>query len=137
MATDPKEMYNKNANIPDSLTEEVLIDYVPHVSQEDIDRGYMIRYFVRQANHIDGFITEVAQSDYESLKTNHFYVTLELHWRITGPLDDIPGPNAVNTPTRLYTGVTTANSLALNEGEKVLPGIKLRLRNPTAYYIFG
>jgi hypothetical protein len=28
MATDPKEMYNKNANIPDSLTEEVLIDYV-------------------------------------------------------------------------------------------------------------
>lgn len=137
MATNSSDFYNTIANVPDSLTETLLVDYTPQVMQEDLDRGYMIRYFARQTNHPDGFITEVIQADYMSLKLNHFYLVVSLQWRITGSLDDVPGPQSVNTPTRLFTGILTANRLAIVEAEKTLPGLSLRLRNLSSYYVFG
>jgi hypothetical protein len=100
-------------------------------------RVHVNRYFARQANHSEGFITEINYEQYLTLKGNHLYTTLEVPWRVSGPLDDIPGPQVINTPTRLMTGVVTANRLVLEDAEKVLPGIKLRLRNLTAYYHFG
>lgn len=127
-------VYNSVASVPDSLTEVDVNEYIPTVVQTDIARGYMTRYFVRQANHKTGYITEVSQTDYNSFKSNSFYQTLVLPWRISGPLDDTPGPMMLNAPLRMVTGVITANTISLTTADQTMPGIKNKVIDLTQFY---
>jgi hypothetical protein len=130
-------LYNSLISVPDSLTETPLIEYFPSITQDDISRGFMLRYFARQTNQTTEYITEIDKTEFDSLQSNKFYTTLELVWRITGALDDVAGPSVANSPTRSFTGLKTANQLALLAAEKTLPGIQSRIPNLTQFYQFG
>jgi hypothetical protein len=119
--------------LPDFETVD-LRDYVPVISKEDIDAGSIERYFARQVNHAEGYITEISKNEYDKIRRNSLYNTIVITWRISGPVDDKLGPQTGNSPVRLYTGVKTANTLTLAEAERQMPGMTSRIINPTQYY---
>lgn len=128
-------IYNSIAKPPKSLLGVDLNEYIPKLSEDDIDRGTIERYFVRQANHLVGEIVEIDKQSFERLKANALWQTVQLTWRIAGDLDDVLGPPNINSPVRTYTGVITANQMAIDEGNAVLPGLKYKLMNNTQYWI--
>lgn len=109
-------------------------EYYPNITERDIDNGSIIRYFVRQANHSKGDITEIDQKTYVRLKNNRLFKVITLSWKITGPLDDVAGPNKVNSPVRLLTGVNTANRLAIEDADKEMLGLKYKLTNYSQFW---
>lgn len=120
---------------PKTLTmKPPMVDYYPEITEDDVDKGYVTRYFIRQSNHRTGEIIEIDSGTYRKFKTNPLYKTIELEWKITGKLDDVFGPMDKNSPTRLITGVLTANRLAVEEADKDMPGLKNKLLNYAQFW---
>lgn len=128
-------VYNIIGNPPKSLLGLELTEQLPQLTPDDIDKGTIDRYFVRQVNHASGEIVEVDNKTYTRLLSNALWNVIKITWRISGKLDDVLGPQTGNSPNRLYTGVLTANTIATNDAEKYMPGIKLKLPNPAQYWI--
>lgn len=112
-----------------------LQEHYPSVSKIDIENGYITRYFMRQANHQQGDITEIDVRDYNRLKSNPLFKILSLQWKITGPLDDIIGPSYINSPVRIQTGVETANKMMVENLDVDLPGLKYKLMNYIQFWV--
>lgn len=133
-----REIYIKNNPAMAALRGEWLttlrFDYIPNIKQEDLDRTYITRYFCRRANLNDGEIVEISRQTMNKLKKYSIFKFVEVPWKIKGQLDDIPGPNNINTPTRLFTGVITSNTEMVNMKNKEMPGLKNKLSNPLQYY---
>jgi hypothetical protein len=128
-------IYNSIAKIPSCMIDVSLNEHFPVIQKEDIDKGYMIRYFAGQANHGQPDIVEIDQQTFERLQSNAMFKVISLEWRISGALDDVPGPQHINSPTRVYTGVITANTFALKQADQSLPGMIYRITNPTQFWI--
>ena len=128
--------YSQLVSIPNSLLSIVIEDFNPAITPDDVDKGFIIRYFCKQVNQKLGEIVEIDQNTFSKLSTNNMYKTIQMTWRISGILDDIPGPPNINMPTRLYTGVITANKLSVQAAEKELPGMVNKVINFQQYYIF-
>lgn len=132
------DLYKSNSTAKDYLKGNSVgtlgLDYVPVISAADIKREYIIRYFARQCNQDAGEIIEISKSQYTHMVTSPLYTTTQLQWRISGNLNDIAGQGLANSPERLYTGVLTANTLARESAEEILPGITNKLQKLTQYY---
>lgn len=69
------------------------VSYYPTPTEEDYIRGYFYRFFAKKRN-INGFVIEINQETYESLKNANSiydyvtYETINQYWRITGPVED-------------------------------------------------
>lgn len=111
------------------------LDYILRLTQKDIDNGQLFRYFAQRTNHPNGEILEISETQYQKFSQLSSYVTAKINWKIKGKLDDIMG-NAliVNQPSRFYTGVITANTLAIQDGDNQLPGLRFKLSNPVQFY---
>jgi|SRR6185312_1505246 len=128
--------YSQAISIPKSLLSADIEDFTPTITKDDIDKQFIYRYFCKQVNQPLGEIVEIDSNTYSKLTMNNMYKAIQIIWRIAGPLDDIPGPPNINTPTRLYTGVITANTLTIQQAEKDLPGMKYKVINFTQFYQF-
>lgn len=127
--------YNGFGKIPSSLAGTAIDEYYPVISKDDITQGYVVRYFARQANFKVGEITEISPQTYQRIKSNALFNIISMEWKIAGPLDDVMGIPHINSPTRLQTGVITANKLTLATAEKDMPGLQYKLMNPTQFWI--
>jgi hypothetical protein len=102
-----------------------VIDYVPLINKKDIDNGEIIRYFARPVHQSSpSEIVEIDKPTFQSLSNNKLYNVVSLRWLIRGKVADIPGLTNINTPTRLYTGVRTANRLFIETADEKMPGLK-------------
>lgn len=128
-------LYQYVAKLPPSLSTARFDEFYPVPDEAAIDAGVFTRYFIRQANHRAGYITEIDSSTYNEFRSNKMYKVIELPWRIKGQLDDVFGPQDGNTPVRTYTGVKTANALTLKEAEKEMPGITRQLGNLIQFWV--
>ena len=79
-------MYKVSSNIFDLNTPPTI---VPLPTQSDYELGFIMRYFVRRANDLNGFIYEIDESTFESYKNKPFWLVGELKWRISGPIDNV------------------------------------------------
>lgn len=111
-------------------------EYVPTIETEDITRGYVNRYFVRQVNYpSDGEILEVSRNQYNKVKDLPLYRAIELRWKIAGPIENIP-VGAVDNPNSVhYLGIRDSNKKSLEIAERKLPGISKRLPNLLQYRV--
>lgn len=109
-------------------------DYIPVIKREDIDKGYIIRYFTRRANLVAGEITEISVQDKWKLQKIGMFRFVDIPWKISGMLEDIAGEGSVHSPIRKYTGVLTANKENVMLAESNMPGIKLKLTDYRQYY---
>jgi len=85
----------------------------PVLKQADYDRGYFIRYFLRQVNNPLSKILEVDKAQFNKFKSEPFYINLDMNWKLTGDLQS----------------VIDTNYNILVESDKKLPGIKKLLEN--------
>jgi len=120
-------MYKISSNIFDLNTPQTI---VPSPTSSDYELGFIMRYFVRRANDLNGFIYEIDEDIFESYKDKPFWLIAELKWRITGPLDIVYKSNG-DIDDR---GVVNSNKTSIMYTSKVLPNISLYLPNILQFY---
>ena len=120
-------MYKVGSNIFDLNTPPTI---VPLPTESDYELGFIMRYFVRRANDLNGFIYEIDESTFESYKNKPFWLVGELKWRISGPLDVVYKSNG-DIDDR---GVINSNNTSIMYTSKILPNISLYLPNILQFY---
>lgn len=109
--------------IPDTL--------VPVPTENDYGLGFIRRYFVQRTNDTDAFVFEVSKDVYEKLKINAFWKTLDMKWRIAGPMDAIYDSNGGVTDM----GVKASNKATIGIASTTIKNISLYLPNLLQFYI--
>jgi hypothetical protein len=99
----------------------------PKITQQDIARGYVSRYFVKYLNSKK--IVEVDKQQYFKFVTNTSYQTIEIKWIIGGYDND----TLVNRDQILY-GAETQNKNQKEIYNQIMPGVARMLPNPLEYF---
>ena len=131
------KLYEDRTSVPKYLKGEaktlLRFDHRPNITQADVDKGSIKRYFAKQSNHTNGDIVEISEKHYNDLVNAPLYQTAVITWRIKGRLEDIPNMNSEG-PKNLYMGVLSSNKLAIQDGERQLPGLDRKLSDPLEFY---
>lgn len=95
----------------------------------DIKKTYITRYFLQKQT--DYSITEIDSDQYDDLNAGlidpNLYISVTLKWYITGPILD-------TGTTIKVLGVLSKNNASINQAEKVITNIRVRLSNLSEYY---
>jgi hypothetical protein len=114
---------------------EIVRESVPKPDDSDYERGIMTRYFCRPTVRKSGEIKEISKETCSRLQKNPLYTTLEIIWKIGGPLEeskmDVTGKYEVDR------SVKKANKATLKEAEKKMPGISAKLTNILQHRLTG
>ena len=122
---------------------------VPVVSQKDINRKFMYRYFASKANQLretpvnniqrEGPVYEITRRDYERYLDNPYVVTTHLKWLIVGKKEDtiievyMTNPNEKEPIT--IPGVLTQNKASVMFHSRKIPALKSYLRKYDQFYV--
>lgn len=100
--------------------------YIPTITQDDYDRGYIDRFFVARINYFD--IIETSYKEYNITNTSYFIKT-KIDWKITGPEF-----NTYIGKTLQETGVVNYNNLRIRDVQVYIPNIAIILNNPKQFW---
>lgn len=104
--------------------------HYPEVSSENINSGYITRYFVQNVTNL--IITEIDDKQYQDYQKdfidNNVYIALSLPWIITGNLKTQTINGAV------VTGISETNKLTVLRYNKTMPGLISKLSNFIEFY---
>lgn len=132
-----REAYDQLKTLPSYLAGDdntlYHFDHILNIQKQDIDRGYITRYFVRRSNVDNGEIVEIDKDKYNVVKNSKLHQTIEVIWRISGALDSMKNEQWTED-INLYTGVLDANEAAIKRAELEMPGIKYKLNDLLQYY---
>jgi hypothetical protein len=106
-----------------------LQSYFPVVTQQDAQRGYIMRYFVRPVNE-KNYIIETDQNNYDEYKTNARFITAAIKWKIVGPKETVKSNYGA-----MALGVKDANLQAVSRADLTFGGLTSYIRNYTEYWI--
>lgn len=115
--------YLINPNIKSTQTFSSPTLYYPQPTDQDYQRGFVMRYFAKKRNEI-GYVIEINKSTYDSLlkeDTEFDYITyqvIDLFWQLTGPLKD-------TRENRQYkiAGIIDTNKRLVEEKDKNFRGL--------------
>ncbi len=125
---------------------------VPVVSQKDINRTFMYRYFASKANQLletpvnniqrEGPVYEITRRDYERYLDNQFVVTTHLKWLIVGRKEDMTimvdtaNPNYEDGKEPItIPGILTQNKASVMFHSRKIPALKSYLRKYDQFYV--
>ena len=103
---------------------------VPRPTDDDYQKEFIQRFFVQKANDLNGFVYEVNSETFDVLKSNPFWITTTIRWRISGPLDNVYDSNGLITDK----GVTNSNKASISMGAQTINNIGLYLPNVLQFY---
>ena len=103
---------------------------IPTPSESDYKLGFIKRYFVRRANDEYGHIFEISKDVYDKYSKSPFWITQQLKWRISGPLDQTFKENGDLNDM----GVLNSNKISLSEASVGTKNLKLYLPNLLQLY---
>ena len=104
--------------------------FVPSPTSDDYDNGFIQRYFCQKANDTNGFVYELDENEYEITKSNPYWITAEMRWRITGPINTIYSDRGKITDL----GVISSNSASIAITSSKIKNIGLYLPNLVQYH---
>jgi hypothetical protein len=115
--------YINNPNLTDINTYEVPAQFYPKPTDNDYQKGYIMRYFAKKRNDI-GYVIEINKETYLSLINQdkvYDYVTyqaIDIFWQITGPLKD-------DRKNKLYkvAGIIDTNKRLVESKDKAFRGL--------------
>lgn len=97
------------------------VSYRPKITQQDINRGAISRYFVQ---YVSGrSVIEVDENQYNIFKNNPYYVTVKMPWVLTGNLHT----------SGSVLSVEEQNQRILNYYSQTLPGLRKQVRSAGEY----
>ena len=122
-------MYSKLKNI-EKFNIKNPKNFIPTPSDTDYQIGFIRRYFVTKTADLAGFVYEVKFDDYENYLENPHFISVDLKWRIRGPLDITYKSNGeINDK-----GVSNSNKAAISLASQKLKNIGLYLPNLLQFY---
>jgi hypothetical protein len=104
--------------------------YSPKITQADISKGYINRYFCRKRNNNSTPIIEIQENQFKMLKPNsdildaNLYKGIQIKWIIVGKSQDEMHGSMIKT-----LSVYHANELTVKKARIEFPGIQLILKN--------
>jgi len=101
-------------------------------TEEEYNNGYFTRYVIQLISSQSPYIVEINKDNYAKLtqtEDKFYYNTVEMLWKLIGPLDDIFENNI-----RVEAGVRDTNLRSLQEAEKKIPGLTKVFNNPLQFY---
>jgi hypothetical protein len=100
--------------------------YIPTITDNDYQLGYVRRYFTSNRNYFN-----VVETDARSYRTvdNNYYSKVSIEWKITGPEFNVYNGKILQT-----TGVVDYNMLRIKESTLVIKGIETVLNNPRQFW---
>ena len=115
--------YINNPNIKNLNSYLVPIQYYPAPTDNDYQKGYIMRYFAKKRNDI-GYVIEINKETYQSIINQdkvYDYVTyqaIDIFWQITGPLKD-------DRKNKLYkvAGIIDTNKRLVEQKDKAFRGL--------------
>lgn len=116
-----KYITNPNISILQPFSTPIL--FYPKPSDQDYQRGYIMRYFAKKRNEI-GFVIEIDKQTYNSLlkeDSDYDYITyqaIDLFWQLTGPLKD----DRKNKQYKI-AGIIDTNKRLVEEKDKTFRGL--------------
>ena len=123
-------MYNKIAENIDLFVVNTPNTIVPTPTDDDYSIGFIRRYFVRKANDENTFTYEIPKDEYKEYIDNPFWVTADIKWRITGPLN----PTYKDNGDIDDKGVMNSNKAAIGLATHKIKNIALYLPNYLQFY---
>lgn len=100
--------------------------YIPTITEEDYDRGYIDRFFVARINYFD--VIETNYKEYNRANVS-YYIKIKISWKITGPEF-----NTYIGKTLQETGVVNYNILRIGDAQSYIPNISVVLNNPKQFW---
>jgi hypothetical protein len=98
--------------------------YYPQPAESDYKKGYLIRYFTKKENQ-KGFVIEISPEEYNSIIDGiadydiSIYQTVQILWKITGPLK-----NKRTSQYNTTAGIIDTNERLVESANKTFLGIK-------------
>lgn len=100
--------------------------YIPTISQNDYDYGYIKRFFVGRINYFD--VIETNNKDF-NLANSSYFNKISIDWKITGPEFNVYNGKMLET-----TGVVNYNNLRIRDAGVYIPNIAIILNNPKQFW---
>ena len=100
--------------------------YIPTITVNDYDNGYIDRFFISRINYFD--IIETNYKDYNTTNINYLK-KIKIDWKITGPEFNIYIDKTLQT-----TGVVNYNNLTIRDIQSYVPNINIILNNPKQFW---
>ena len=104
--------------------------FIPKPTDDDYNRGYITRYFIRKTNDVNAVIYEVSNVDFRKYQSSAEFATTHLRWRITGPVDETPHKNGISVDK----GVRESNRTSIKLASTELTKLSLYLPNMLQFY---
>lgn len=121
-----KKELNKKTNQSNRITRlktGAPISYFPSASENDYKRGYLLRSFIKRVND-KGFIIEISNQEFDNFSNGTVdydvsdYLTLQILWKITGPLNSVRV-----SQYDIRAGIIDTNKRLVETGNKTFLGI--------------
>jgi hypothetical protein len=104
--------------------------YVPSPKDTDYTKGYIKRYFAQKANDKFSPVIEISSETSSRLTSNSLYRTVNLRWRIRGPLKMMFKDDGSISDK----GVEESNRKSIELVSKKMPALKLYLVHLLQFY---
>jgi hypothetical protein len=103
---------------------------IPSPKPEDYESSFIERYFIQRVNDTYGFVYEIDKNEYNTIKSNPYWLTEIINWRIAGPLNEVYGDNGL----LIDKGVINSNKATLAAASKKLKNIGLYITNVLQFH---
>jgi len=103
---------------------------VPVPTQNDYESSFIERYFIQKANDIHGFVYEIDINEFTHIKSNPYWLSTIISWRISGPLNEVYNDNGI----LIDKGVINSNKATLATASAKLKNIGLYLPNVLQFH---
>lgn len=70
-----------------------IIAYLPELTDDDYNRGYVVRNFVQKVNDDASPIMEIDSNNHVEIQANAYYKIVKIKWRLTGTPQQIMDSN--------------------------------------------
>lgn len=100
--------------------------YIPIITSDDYEYGYITRYFISRINMF--YLTETTVQ-YFKLVDSRFFIKTKIMWKVSGPEFNIYNNNILE-----ITGVVNYNKLRITDLNSIIFGSDVILDNPRQFW---